>query len=294
MVAELQAKDSKKVSKYIVTDYVHGEAEIIFKGDVDGFTIYGLKGDKLMEKNAMVNMDEMRDQLSKFIKSRKSKLRVTIREMIEENDSPMSFDDIEEKLRAEESDSYDEIFSLQPRELMNWMKRQDSFIELPNSKFDNSPEVIQKDKEDSEMAGKFEVRQRDDGNIDFIIETEKDRMAWLIDIDEPTDIYELFGKSGKYPAMVSEKIDSTKVLDSGELIFGVQKHGYHEYRMEGDKFQSRIHFRVVPLNEKKSWIVFTGKQQKMLDDDSNEGIINISDDKYSNLELPEASSPEDE
>ena len=94
--------------------------------------------------------------------------------------------------------------------------------------------------------------------------------------------------------MVSEKIDSTKVLDSGELIFGVQKHGYHEYRMEGDKFQSRIHFRVVPLNEKKSWIVFTGKQQKMLDDDSNEGIINISDDKYSNLELPEASSPEDE
>ena len=43
VVAELQAKDSKKVSKYIVTDYVHGEAEIIFKGDVDGFTIYGLK-----------------------------------------------------------------------------------------------------------------------------------------------------------------------------------------------------------------------------------------------------------
>ena len=59
-----------------------------------------------MEKNAMVNMDEMRDQLSKFIKSRKSKLRVTIREMIEENDSPMSFDDIEEKIQEQRSSTH--------------------------------------------------------------------------------------------------------------------------------------------------------------------------------------------
>ena len=116
----------------------------------------------------------------------------------------------------------------------------------------------------------------------------------MIDIEKPTDIYELFGKSGKYPAMVSEKIDSTKVLDKGELIFGVQRHGYHEYRMEGDKFQSRIHFRVVPLDEKKSWIVFTGKKQEMLDDSSDEGIIDIKQDKFSNLELPDVSSPTDE
>ena len=87
--------------------------------------------------------------------------------------------------------------------------------------------------------------------------------------------------------MVSEKIDSSKILDSGELIFGVQRDGYHEYRMEGDKFQSRIHFRVVPLDEKKSWIVFTGKKQEMLEDSSDEGIIDITKDKYSNLQLPE-------
>lgn len=293
VVAELQAEDSKRVKKYTVTDYIHGEAEIIVKSDVEGFTVYGFKGDKLMEKNAIVNMDEMKDQLSKFIKSRKSQLRVIIREMIEENKSPISFDELEENLRQE--DAYDEVFSRNPRDLINWMKTQeDSFIELPNNKFDNKPDLIQKDKEDSEMAGRFEVRQRDDGNIDFIIETEENRMAWLIDIEEPTDIYELFGKTGKYPAMVSENIDSTKVLDSGDLIFGVQKHGYHEYRMEGDKFQTRIHFRVVPLKEKKSWIVFTGKEQKMLDDESNEGIINIEQDKYSNLELPESLTPEDE
>ena len=206
----------------------------------------------------------------------------------------MSFDDLEEKIRTEENDTYDEVFSLEPRKLLGFIKEKGMFIDLGNNKFDNKPDVIQKDKEESEMAGKFEVRQRDDGNIDFIIETEKDRMAWLIDIDEPTDIYELFGKSGKYPARVSEKIDSTKVLDSGDLVFGVQKHGYHEYRMEGDKFQSRIHFRVVPLKEKKSWIVFTGKQQKMLDDEIEGETVNIENDKYRNLELPDSISPKDE
>jgi len=185
-----------------------------------------------------------------------------------------------------DGDAYDEIFENKPKALMAWMKNQDAFIFISPNKFDASPYNIEKDSEEDGVVGEFEVRQRDDGNLDFIIETEKKRMAWLIDIEKPEDIYDLFGKSGKFPAKVSEKIDSTKILDSGELIFGVQRDGYHEYRMEGDKFQSRIHFRVVPLDEKKSWIVFTGKKQDMLDDKSDDGIIDITKDKYSNLELP--------
>mgnify|MGYP004447289589 FL=1 len=287
VIAELQSKDKKKIKKYVVTDYVHGQADIICKHELDGFTIYGFDGDELMQKNAIASMDEMKNQLDKFMKSRKSKLRVTIRRMLEENDAPMEFDDIEEKLRVTDGDAYDEIFENKPKELMSWMKNQDAFIFITPNKFDASPYNIEKDSEEDEVVGEFEVRQRDDGNLDFIIETEKKRMAWLIDIEKPEDIYDLFGKSGKFPAKISEKIDSTKVLDSGQLIFGVQRDGYHEYRMEGDKFQSRIHFRVVPLDEKKSWIVFTGKKQEMLEDSSDEGIIDITKDKYSNLELPQ-------
>ena len=41
------------------------------------------------------------------------------------------------------------------------------------------------------------------------------------------------------------------------------------------------------LDEKNSWIVFTGKKQDMLEDSSDEGIIDITKDKFSNLELPE-------
>ena len=293
VMAELQAKDVKNVKKYIVTDYVHGEAEIIVKSDVEGFTIYGLKGDKLMEKNAIVNMDEMKEQLAKFMGDKQDKLRIGVRKILE-NQPPMEYKDIEEKVVDELGDEYLEHFQEKGRTLLGWMKEQDDFVQHSGKKFSLNPSNMKKDEEDSENTGSFEVRQREDGNIDFIIEVGEERMAWFIDLDDPTDIYELFGKSGKYPAMVSEQIDSTKVLDSGELILGVQRHGYHEYKMEGKKFQTRIHFRVVPLNEKKSWIVFTGTQQKMLDNESDEGIINIEDDKYSNLELPEPAPSEKE
>lgn len=288
VIAELQRekKNKKKIRKYIVTDYIHGEAEIICKHDLEGFTVYGFGGDSLMQKNALYNMDDWKGQLEKLMKSRKSKLRVAIRKIIEDNQKAIEFDELEEKLRITEEDAYDEIFEGKPKELLAWLKNQDAFVFLSPNRFDVSPENIEKD-EEGELAGEFEVRQREDGNIDFVIETDDKRMAWLIDIDKPEDIFDLFGKSGKFPAMVSEKIDSNKILDSGELIFGVQRDGYHEYRMEGDKFQSRIHFRVVPLDEKKSWIVFTGKKQEMLEDSSDEGIIDITKDKYSNLQLPE-------
>jgi len=288
VIAELQQdkRDKKRIKKYIVTDYVHGEAGIICKHDLEGFTVYGFDGDQLMQKNALHSMDMWKEQLEKLMKSRKTKLRVTIRKIIEDNQKAMEFDELEEKLRAVEGDAYDEIFEGKPKDLLAWMKNQDAFVFLAPNRFDVSPENIEKD-EDSELTGEFEVRQREDGNLDFVIQTEKDRMAWLIDLDKPEDIFDLFGKSGKYPARVSEKIDSTKIIDSGELIFGVQRDGYHEYRMEGDKFQTRIHFRVVPLDEKKSWIVFTGKKQDMLNDKSDEGIIDITKDKYSNLELPQ-------
>jgi len=288
VISELQRekKNKRRIKKYLVTDYVHGEAEIICKHELEGFTIYGFDGDSLMQKNALYNMDEWRGQLEKLMKSRKSKLRVAIRKIIEENQKPVDFDELDEKLRITEEDAYDEIFEGKPKNLLAWMKNQDAFIFISPDKFDVSPENIEKD-EDKELTGEFEVRQREDGNLDFIIETDNKRMAWLIDLEKPEDIFDLFGKSGKFPAMVSEKIDSTKVIDSGELLFGVQRDGYHEYRMEGDKFQTRIHFRVVPLDEKKSWIVFTGKKQDMLEDTSDEGIIDIRKDKFSNLQLPE-------
>jgi len=43
----------------------------------------------------------------------------------------------------------------------------------------------------------------------------------------------------------------------------------------------------VPLDEKKTWVVWTGKKQEMLDLDSDENLWDITEDKHAKLELPE-------
>ena len=77
-----------------------------------------------------------------------------------------------------------------------------------------------------------------------------------------------------------------KVLDKGSIELGIQKDGYHEYRLDGDKFQTRMHFRVVPLDEQKSWIAWTGKKQEMLDDEENPNKWNLNEDSYAQLPFP--------
>ena len=115
---------------------------------------------------------------------------------------------------------------------------------------------------------------------------EKEKLAWTIDIEDTEDVYNLFGKSGKFPAIVSTNTDEDNLLDSGDLILGVQKDGYHEYKLEGDKFDTRMHLRVVPLDEKDTWIAWTGKKQEMLDNKDNENLWNIQEDRYSKLKFP--------
>ena len=75
------------------------------------------------------------------------------------------------------------------------------------------------------------------------------------------------------------------MLDSGEIELGVQRHGYHEYKINGDKFETRLHFRVVPVKEQDTWVVWTGIKQKMLDKDKDEGIWDITEDRHKKLTM---------
>jgi hypothetical protein len=110
-------------------------------------------------------------------------------------------------------------------------------------------------------------------------------MVWIIDIKDSEDIYNLFGKSGKFPAQIGERSQPSKLLDKGALTLGVQKHGYHEYKLDGDKFKTRLHFRVVPVQDQDKWIVWTGVKQKMLDTKEDEGIWDITEDRFKKLTM---------
>jgi hypothetical protein len=137
----------------------------------------------------------------------------------------------------------------------------------------------------SKKKGTFKVFLRKDDNLNLVIELKDEKLAWLIDIDNEEDVFNLFGKAGKYPAQVSETIDPHKILDEGKIILGVQKDGYHEYKLIGKKFETRMHFRVVPIDDEDKWIVWTGYKQQMLQDDEDKGVWDITEDRYKNLTL---------
>tara|TARA_R100001463_G_scaffold36970_5_gene79528 strand:+ start:2161 stop:4803 length:2643 start_codon:yes stop_codon:yes gene_type:complete len=290
-------KKKKKVKKgYYITDDIHGTAEIILKSDLDGFTIYGFSGDDLMQKNALYNIDIWKEQVTQILKTKRSELRVGIRnDIIEHGDDPKPFDKILDFVEEHYKDTYEELFEMKPDKLMSWLKRQEDIQYVHPNKFQARDDVLEKDieelkKKDTPNQGKFKLFQREDGNIDFVIRAGGEKMAWTIDIEDTEDVFNLFGKSGKFPAIVATTVNEEKLLDAGDLELGVQKDGYHEYRLDGDKFQTRMHVRVVPLDEQKTWLAWTGKKQEMLDKTDDDGVWMISEDKYADLPFPKKNS----
>jgi hypothetical protein len=288
--------DEKVKKGYYITDDIHGTAEIILKSDLDGFTIYGFSGDDLMQKNALYNIDIWKEQVTEILKTKRSELRLGIRnDIIEYGDDPKPFDKILEFVEEHYKEVYEELFEMKPEKLMSWMKKQEDIQYVHPNKFQARDDVLEKDveelkKKDTPDKGRFKLFQREDGNIDFVIRAGGEKMAWTIDIEDTEDIFNLFGKSGKFPAIVATTVNEEKLLDAGDLELGVQKDGYHEYRLDGDKFQTRMHVRVVPLDEQKTWLAWTGKKQEMLDKTDDEGVWIISEDKYADLPFPEENS----
>jgi hypothetical protein len=293
---ELLAKDSKKslaydvqdaLLKYTITDGIHGKADIILKGDYEGFTIYGFNGDSLMEKNALTDIDDWKDQLMEINKTKSSEARGIIKNFLIEKDPNKDGVEIEEifkfikKQRPEETNI---LWTNQINKLKNWMNDYDEFIPIGANKFTYNDSHITK-KAPKEEHGKFALYMRKDKNINLVIDYEDKTLAWIINVEDTEDIFNLFGKAGKFPAEIANNIDREELLDKGKIELGVQRHGYHEYRIDGNRFDTRLHFRVVPVNKKDTWIVWTGYKQEMLDKKENEDLWDITQDRFKKLTM---------
>ena len=301
---ELLASTSKKslnykveeaLLKYYVTDGIHGEAEVILKNDLDGFTIYGFDGDSLMEKNALVDIDLWKEQIGILIKGKKSEVLSAVYEFLRDEASnrqkPVTSSQIEEFVEKEHKLLFDEIWDGKIRNLTQSLKNYDGVEYVQTDKWYHSPDFIMKviddppEKGAEDNTGDFRVFLREDGNVNLVILVNDEKLAWLIEIEDDQDIFNLFGKAGKYPASVATNVDSHKLLDKGKIELGVQKDGYHEYRLDGKKFETRLHFRVVPVDGKDAWIAWTGYKQQMLQDDEDKGVWDITEDRYKNLTI---------
>jgi|TARA_B100000035_G_scaffold211741_1_gene181369 hypothetical protein len=283
----------KGVKKMYITDDIHGEAEIILKSDFDGFTIMGFSGDNLMEKKALYDIDVWKEDLKLAIKTIRSELRLSIKNKLIEIDEPVKFEEVLEFVKEHHMDRFESTaFDGDVKRFKKWLITQEDIVyDKTNETFTANNEMIEKQPKKNPKEGNYIIQKREDGNLELIIKTSEKTMAWLFDIETTSDVYNLFGKSGKFPAkIITSGVKEGKVIDSGKIILGVQKDGYHEYKLEGDKFDTRLHVRVVPLDGKDTWVTWTGKKQTMLDSKEDEGVWDITLDRYNKLDLPESES----
>ena len=300
---ELLAKDTKKSLNYdvkalekgiVITDYIHGEASIIIKGDMDGFTIYGFNEHNLMAKNALLDLDVWKNQAEEIMKTKQSRLTVAAFNYMKMS-GPKTDKELHNYLVKNHSDIYEDILESKKDKLIKWMEERDglSFDKKTKKLYSEDDKIMQEGdilkeyKTPKEyQEGNFKLYLRDDENLNLVIRLEDETLNWLIDLEKDDDIFDLFGKAGKYPAQVAQNISKKKIIDSGKIKLGVQKNGYHEYFLNGNKFETKLHLRVIEAEDKTMWLAWTGYKQTPADTDSDAGLWDITEDRYSKLPLP--------
>ena len=306
---ELLSQDTKKSLNYDVeaftkgvkiTDHIHGEANVIIKYDLDGFTIYGYEKDNLMSKNATMDLDMWKQQAIDIMKSKQSDLTVASFQYLK-----MSGDKTPKELHnflvKEHKDLYEDVLESDVKKLKKWIILRDGISEKEGKISADDDKIMQEEeimKEDIKAVegeyktppelreGEFKLYAREDDNLTLAIKLKTENMFWTIDIENEEELFDLFGAAGKYPAEVAKTVTKGKVVDSGKIKLGIQRDGYHEYFLEGNKFETKMHYRVLDVDGQKMWLAWTGYKQTPADKEGDEGKWNIYEDRYNKLPLP--------
>ena len=306
---ELLSQDTKKSLNYDVeaftkgvkiTDHIHGEANVIIKYDLDGFTIYGYEEDNLMSKNATMDLDMWKQQAIDIMKSKQSDLTVASFQYLKMNGdkTPKELDNF---LVKEHKDLYEDVLESDEKRLKKWIILRDGISEKDGKISADDDKIMQEEeikKEDIKAVdgeyktppelreGEFKLYAREDDNLTLAIKLKTENMFWTIDIENEEEMFDLFGAAGKYPAEVAKTVTKGKVVDSGKIRLGIQRDGYHEYFLEGNKFETKMHYRVLDVDGEKMWLAWTGFKQTPADKEGDEGKWNIYEDRYNKLPLP--------
>ena len=116
--------------------------------------------------------------------------------------------------------------------------------------------------------------------IYFVIKHKEFENIWKIDIESKDNIYDFLGEAGKYPCEYTPKAQEDMLIDKGNMKLGAQRHGYHEYILNGKDIQSKLHCRYLPVKEEKMWLAWTGYETKPAPEESDDGVDDIRGDKY--------------
>ena len=271
---------------YKITDNIHGDAIIKGELSMEGFVFHGFENNNLMAKNALVDLDLWKEALGEKYHKDSSILMTLVSNMTQEF-TKVSVKEIIEKAKNLNS-ILNRLFKSKGDELE---KDVTDFIRERGMAYgilyDKSSRLFSNDNKIELKAEptKFELWRREDDNLNLIIISEGKEYIWRIEQDEKMDLYNLFGKADKYLAQIDDEADKVKLISEGGAVIGSQRDGYHEYILDSKMYDGKIHFRVVPIKDERKWIVWTGYKTKPTPKSSDEGLVNIYDDKYKKLKF---------
>ena len=246
-----------------------------------------------MSKNAIADLDMWKAQAEKIMKTKQSRLTQSIFLYLKENGAKTP-KELHNYLIKNTRDLYEEVLEGNEKRLVDWAQERDPIgyddktkrLFAHDDKIMKDP-IIKEYKTPKEFQeGNFKLYMRKDDNVDLSISLGDENLVWFIDLQGEDALFELFGKAGKFPAQVSKSKDREKLIDKGKIRLGVQRHGYHEYFLEGNKFETKLHLRVIPVNDEEMWLAWTGYKQSPADKEGDEGLWNIYEDRYHKLPLP--------
>ena len=299
---ELLSQDTKKSLNYDVeafkkgvkvTDYIHGETTAIIKYDTDGFVIYGFEENNLMSKNALRDIDMWKAQAEEIMKTKQGELTVAIVNYLQEKGDKTP-KELHDYLKKDFTELYETVLESKLSKVGKWAQEREH-ISMVNNKLHADPTIKLADSEEIKKEyktpeeyrkGKFKIYNREDNNVHLAISVNGENLNWTIDLEGEEELFDLFGAAGKYPAEVSKNVERGKVIDSGDIELGVQKDGYHEYFLKGNKFETKMHIRVIPIDNKPMWLAWTGYKQEPADTEGDKGKWNIYEDRYNKLSIP--------
>ena len=247
------------------------------------------KDSLLMAKNALLDIDIWKDQVTEIYKEKKGKFRVSIKNFIQEStDNEKTLQQIVDYIgKTPKLEKLYEELRYTPKKLARYLKNQaDEIIYMGEDKFTVDTNILEKkDYKTPEeyRKGDFKIYKREDGNLSLTFLLGKVKLGWEIQISSDDDIFDLFGKSGKYPAKIQRTVSKEKLIDTGRITLGVQRHGYHEYFLKGGKFDTKLHLRVVQFKDQKQWLAFSSFVREPVEPSSDEGIWDIREDENKNL-----------
>ena len=188
---------------------------------------------------------------------------------------------------------YEDILESNSSKIKEWSEQRDGISFLNGKLIADEDKIMQEEEIKKEYKtpekyrkGKFKVYSRQDDQINIVMKLGDETINWLVNVENEKELFDLFGKAGKYPAEVAESFEREKVIDLGDVELGVQRDGYHEYFLKGNKFQTKLHIRLVPVKGRKMWVAWTGYKQKPADKENDKGKWNIYQDKFNTMKIP--------